>query len=300
MTAIHIQQLCKTYKGGFQALKGVDLSIKKGSFFGLLGPNGAGKSTIIGILSNLVNKTSGSIDILGQPMDIKSKSHSIHIGVVPQEFNLNMFEPCMQIICNQAGFYGVDYKTAKKRAEKYLKKMGLWDKRNTPSGQLSGGLKRRLMIVRALIHEPQILILDEPTAGVDITLRHSMWSFLSELNEAGLSIILTTHYLEEAEKLCDTIAIINHGQVLKVGDKQTLINTLKKEQLILHCKPFDHEPILENVAIKSVSNHNITLMIDETKQLSDIISELEKQAIFVNRISQANSKLEDLFLELVS
>ncbi|MCO3540956.1 ABC transporter ATP-binding protein, partial [Pseudomonas aeruginosa] len=214
-SALSIRQLTKTYGNGFQALKGIDLDVAEGDFFALLGPNGAGKSTTIGILSTLVNKTSGSVSVFGHDLDKDPAGLKRCLGVVPQEFNFNQFEKVFDIVVTQAGYYGIPAKIAKERAERYLTQLGLWDKRNEASRMLSGGMKRRLMIARALVHQPRLLILDEPTAGVDIELRRSMWSFLTELNQEGISIILTTHYLEEAEQLCRNIAIIDHGEIVQ-------------------------------------------------------------------------------------
>ena len=232
--ALEILDLYKTYKNGVQALSGINLNVKQGDFFALLGPNGAGKSTAIGIISSLVNKTSGSVKIFGHDIDTELETAKSFIGLVPQEFNFNQFEPTVEIVVNQAGFYGINRKIAYQRAEKYLKQLSLWDKRHTIARELSGGMKRRLMIARALVHEPKILILDEPTAGVDIEIRRSMWKFLKEINQQGTTIILTTHYLEEAESLCKNIAIINNGVVIESSGMQTLLAKLHVETFVLN------------------------------------------------------------------
>lgn len=235
-TALSIRQLTKTYGNGFQALKGIDLDVAEGDFFALLGPNGAGKSTTIGILSTLVNKSGGTVNVFGHDLDRDPSGLKRCLGVVPQEFNFNQFEKAFDILVTQAGYYGIPAKIAKERAERYLNQLGLWDKRDVSSRMLSGGMKRRLMIARALIHQPRLLILDEPTAGVDIELRRSMWSFLTELNREGITIILTTHYLEEAEQLCRNIGIIDHGQIVKNTSMRELLSQLHVETFLLDLK----------------------------------------------------------------
>ena len=231
MSALTIRNLTKTYANGVQALKGIDLEVKKGDFFALLGPNGAGKSTTIGVISSLVNKSDGDVSIFGYSLDTQRSLAKKQIGVVPQEFNFNQFEKVFDIVVTQAGFYGIPGPLARERAEKYLRQLGLWDKRDKQSRTLSGGMKRRLMIARALVHEPELLILDEPTAGVDIELRRSMWDFLTKLNEQGKTIILTTHYLEEAESLCRHIAIIDHGVIAENTDMKSLLEQLQVEKI---------------------------------------------------------------------
>lgn len=233
MNAIEITGLKKTYAGKFEALKGVDLNVAEGDFFALLGPNGAGKSTLIGILASLVIKSAGEVKIIDADIDKDMARAKSYLGLVPQEFNLNIFEPPMQILVNQAGYYGISPAIAKKRAEKYLKDLGIWDKANTPTRMLSGGMKRRLMIARALIHEPKILILDEPTAGVDIELRKLIWTFLTELNQKGTTIILTTHYLEEAESLCRNIAIIDNGKIITHTAMKKLLSKLDQQTYVV-------------------------------------------------------------------
>ncbi len=231
--ALEINTLEKTYKGGFQALKGIDLTVKQGDFFALLGPNGAGKSTTIGVITSLINKSAGKVKVFGYDIDTDLEKAKSFIGLVPQEFNFNQFEPLMNILVNQAGYYGVDRKTALLRAEKYLKQLSLWDKRNSAARELSGGMKRRLMIARALMHEPKMLILDEPTAGVDIEIRRGMWDFLQTLNAQGITIILTTHYLEEAESLCRNIAIIDGGEIVENTSMKRLLAQLDGETFVL-------------------------------------------------------------------
>jgi ABC-2 type transport system ATP-binding protein len=247
--ALKISQLKKTYDNNFQALKGIDIEVKKGDFFALLGANGAGKSTAIGIICSLVNKTEGDIEVFGYNIDTQREQVQEHIGLVPQEFNFNIWEPVLEIILNQAGYYGIDRNTAKQRAEELLKHLDLWDKRNELAQNLSGGMKRRLMIARALIHNPKLLILDEPTAGVDIEIRRSMWGFLSQLNKAGTTIILTTHYLEEAESMCNNIAIINKGKVIESTSMKELLSRLQVETFVLDLKePLEQLP--ENCKLK--------------------------------------------------
>ena len=298
---INIHNIKKVYQDGFQALKGISLSIKQGSFYGLLGPNGAGKSTLIGILCGLVNKSDGHISILGFDHDKEAQQCRQLIGIVPQEFNFNIFESCLQIVCNHAGYYGVPYKKAKPLAEKLMKKLGIYDKRHRPAGQLSGGQKRRLMIVRALVHQPKVLILDEPTAGVDIALRHTMWHFLSELNQEGLTIILTTHYLEEAEKLCDQLAIIHQGQVLAEGKTQNLLDNLKNERFLLKCHPFNQQELSGNQErIQIKDEEHLLITIKQEEDIFPILEDLNKQGVKVRRVINQANRLEEVFLNLVT
>ncbi|MDH5470402.1 MAG: ABC transporter ATP-binding protein, partial [Gammaproteobacteria bacterium] len=232
-SALTIRDLKKTYAGGHQALKGVSLDVAEGDFFALLGPNGAGKTTLIGIITSLVNKSGGTVEVFGHDIDRELSDAKACLGLVPQEFNFNMFEPVIEVVANQAGYYGITRDEALVRAEQYLKHLDLWDKRRMMSRNLSGGMKRRLMIARALVHRPRLLILDEPTAGVDIEIRRSMWAYLREINAAGTTIILTTHYLEEAESLCRNIAIIDEGELIENTSTRQLLNTLSKETFIL-------------------------------------------------------------------
>ena len=251
MPALAISGLTKTYQGGVQALKGIELEVQQGDFFALLGPNGAGKSTTIGIISSLVNKTQGSVSVFGYDLDTHLTQAKSCIGLVPQEFNFNQFETVLQIVVNQAGYYGVPRNIAKQRAQKYLSQLDLWEKRNDPARTLSGGMKRRLMIARALMHEPKLLILDEPTAGVDIEIRRSMWAFLQEINAAGVTIILTTHYLEEAEMLCRNIAIIDKGIIVENTSIKTLLSKLNIETFVLDVQTDKTVIVLTDVNIRS-------------------------------------------------
>lgn len=301
MPALAIDNLHKTYKGGVIALTDVSLRVEQGDFFALLGPNGAGKSTMIGIITSLVEKSSGSVkifdnDLIKTPSLAKSK-----VGLVPQEFNFSLFETVEQIVVNQAGYYGVDYKTAKQRAEKYLKQLDLWDKRNTVSRNLSGGMKRRLMIARALLHEPKLLILDEPTAGVDIELRRSMWKFLQELNEQGLTIILTTHYLEEAEMLCRNVAIINHGKIIENTSVKDLLKKLDRETFILDIdRTLSEAPYLPGYKIKLVDNHTLEVEISTSQNLNQLFTLLDEQHISITSMRNKTNRLEELFVHIVN
>ena len=299
MNALSIKGLTKAYKGGTEALKGIDLVVKKGDFFALLGPNGAGKSTAIGIISSLVNKTQGDINIFEyslatQPIEAKSC-----IGLVPQEFNFNQFEPVIQIMLNQAGYYGVPKNVAKPRAEKYLKQLDLWDKRNSPARQLSGGMKRRLMIARALMHEPRMLILDEPTAGVDIEIRRSMWSFLQEINQQGVTIILTTHYLEEAEMLCRNIAIIDKGIIVKNTSMKALLATLNIETFVLDLSKNLRSLSLDGFESRLVDQHTLEVDVPKKAGLNSVFEQLTQKQIQVFSMRNKSNRLEELFVRMV-
>ena len=279
--------------------KTVTIFVPSGSFFGLLGPNGAGKSTTISILCCLIQATSGSVkidgfDILSHPVDAKQA-----LGVVPQEFNFNIFESCLQIVTNQAGYYGVPASVARPNAESLLKRLGLGEKLDTPAGRLSGGQKRRLMIARALVHQPKILILDEPTAGVDISLRRTMWEFLSEQNEAGLTIILTTHYLEEAEQLCDQLAIIDKGKIVSEGQTKTLLDSLSKETIRLQCLPHSTPPEVDGLTFEEIAPFTYKLSLPQSVSLRSLTEELARQDISVFRVQNVQNRLEELFLDLV-
>ena len=299
-SALSIRQLTKTYGNGFQALKGIDLDVAEGDFFALLGPNGAGKSTTIGIISTLVNKTSGTVNIFGHDLDRNPAQLKRSIGVVPQEFNFNQFEKTFDIVVTQAGYYGIPPKIAKERAEQYLTQLGLWDKRDAPSRSLSGGMKRRLMIARALIHEPRLLILDEPTAGVDIELRRSMWTFLTELNEKGITIILTTHYLEEAEQLCRNIGIIDHGTIIENTGMKTLLNKLHVETFLLDLKdPMKAAPHLVGYPSQWVDDHTLEVQVDKTIGITALFAQLALQDIQVLSLRNKTNRLEELFVGLV-
>jgi ABC-2 type transport system ATP-binding protein len=299
MNALSIKGLTKTYKGGTEALKGIDLAVKQGDFFALLGPNGAGKSTAIGIISSLVNKTQGDVDIFEyslatQPIEAKSC-----IGLVPQEFNFNQFEPLIQIMLNQAGYYGVPKDVAKPRAEKYLRQLDLWDKRDSPARQLSGGMKRRLMIARALMHEPRMLILDEPTAGVDIEIRRSMWSFLQEINRQGVTIILTTHYLEEAEMLCRNIAIIDNGIIVKNTSMKALLATLNIETFVLDLSKNLSSLTLDGFECRLIDEHTLEVDVPKESGLNSVFEQLTQKEIQVLSMRNKSNRLEELFVRMV-
>ena len=299
-SALSIRQLTKTYGNGFQALSGIDLDVAEGDFFALLGPNGAGKSTTIGILSTLVNKTSGTVNIFGHDLDRNPAALKRSIGVVPQEFNFNQFEKTFDIVVTQAGYYGIPAKIAKERAEKYLTQLGLWDKRDTPSRSLSGGMKRRLMIARALVHEPRLLILDEPTAGVDIELRRSMWSFLTELNEQGTTIILTTHYLEEAEQLCRNIGIIDHGTIVENTSMRQLLGQLHVETFLLDLKhPLQAAPQLIGYPSQLLDASTLEVQVDKAVGITGLFTQLAAQNIEVVSLRNKTNRLEELFVSLV-
>lgn len=302
--ALEIKDLRKTYRNGMQALSGINLEVVQGDFFALLGPNGAGKSTAIGIIASLVNKTSGTVKILGHDIDNELETAKSCIGLVPQEFNFNQFEPAVEIVVNQAGYYGINRKLAYQRAEKYLKQLGLWGKRHDNARELSGGMKRRLMIARALVHEPKILILDEPTAGVDIEIRRSMWKFLREINQQGTTIILTTHYLEEAESLCKNIAIINNGVVIENTGMKNLLARLHIETFILNTDETIQDKLQHWESSKGCDLRVIddtTLEIDVSKEysLNNLFAELGKRNINITSMRSKSNRLEELFVNLV-
>ena len=299
-SALSIRQLSKTYDNGFQALKGIDLDVAEGDFFALLGPNGAGKSTTIGIISTLVNKTGGQVSVFGQDLDQQPSALKRCIGVVPQEFNFNQFENAFDIVVTQAGYYGITRRVAKERAERYLKQLGLWEKRSVPSRMLSGGMKRRLMIARALVHEPRLLILDEPTAGVDIELRRSMWTFLTELNQQGITIILTTHYLEEAEQLCRNIGIIDQGVIVENTSMKALLKTLHVETFVLDLKePQLLLPQLPGYPAQLLDAHTLEVQVEKDQGISALIQQLSSQNIEVLSLRNKTNRLEELFVSLV-
>lgn len=298
--ALSIRQLTKTYGNGFQALQGIDLDVAEGDFFALLGPNGAGKSTTIGILSTLVNKTSGTVNVFGHDLDRSPSALKRCIGVVPQEFNFNQFEKTFDIVTTQAGYYGIPSKLAKARAEQYLTQLGLWDKRDVPSRMLSGGMKRRLMIARALVHQPRLLILDEPTAGVDIELRRSMWSFLTELNEQGITIILTTHYLEEAEQLCRNIGIIDHGRIVENTSMRELLGKLHVETLLLDLKDAQLvPPQLLGYPAQMLDAHTLEVQVEKSQGITELFRQLANQNVEVLSLRNKTNRLEELFVSLV-
>ena len=301
MNALYINNLQKTYKNGVNALKGVDLSVKEGDFFALLGPNGAGKSTAIGIVCSLVTKSSGLVEVFGTSLDTNSADVRMHIGLVPQEFNFNIFEPVREILINQAGYYGINRKEATERAEVYLKQLDLWEKRFDMAKELSGGMKRRLMIARALMHRPKLLILDEPTAGVDIEIRHSMWQFLKKVNAEGTTIILTTHYLEEAENLCNNIAIIDHGITIEQTQMRSLLNRLHLETFILYLtEKIETLPDCGDYAVRLVDEATLEVDVNQQQNLSDIIHRLRECGVEVDSMKNKTNRLEQLFISMMN
>ncbi len=297
--AISIKDLDKTYANGVEALKGVSLEVQQGDFFALLGPNGAGKSTIIGVISTLINKSGGSVEVFGRSVDTHIYETKLDLGVVPQEINFSQFEKVKDIVLTQAGYYGLPGKLARERCEKYLKKLGLWEKRSERSRSLSGGMKRRLMIARALVHEPRLLILDEPTAGVDIELRRSMWNFLTEINANGTTIILTTHYLEEAEQMCRNIAIIDEGEIIENTSMKKLIGELDSQVFILDTanevngKP---EITIDDVLIHRIDAHSLEVKVPNGKLINEVFKELDKQGLEISSMRNKTNRLEQLFL----
>jgi len=300
MNALSVRGLTKTYKNGIQALKGVDLDVEQGDFFALLGPNGAGKTTLIGIVTSLVNKTGGTASVFGHDIDRELEAAKTCIGIVPQELNFNQFETPYTIVVNQAGFYGIPRHVARERAEKYLKQLQLWDRKDKMSRGLSGGMKRRLMIARALVHEPRLLILDEPTAGVDIEIRRSMWDFLREINEQGTTIILTTHYLEEAETLCRNIAIINGGLIVERDRMSNLLRRLNTETFVLNLRnSLSAAPKLEGYGITLVDDHTLEVETAKEQNLNDVFSRLSSLGIEVLSMRNKVNRLEEIFMRLV-
>ena len=301
INALSVRDLTKTYKNGVQALKGVDLDVEQGDFFALLGPNGAGKTTLIGIVTSLVNKSSGHASVFGHDIDRDLEVAKACIGVVPQEMNFNMFETPFTIVVNQAGFYGIPRPVAKARAEQYLKQLQLWDKRNGISRGLSGGMKRRLMIARALMHEPRLLILDEPTAGVDIEIRRSMWDFLREINERGTTIILTTHYLEEAETLCRNIAIIDGGRIVERDRMSSLLRRLNTEVFVLNLRSsLQQAPKLDSsIATRLTDDHTLEVEITKEQNLNEVFAQLSAVGIEVLSMRNKVNRLEEIFMRLV-
>jgi len=301
MLALSVKNLKKIYSNGLVALSGIDLEVAEGDFFALLGPNGAGKSTTIGILCSLVNKTEGEVKVFGNNIDTDLEAAKSCIGVVPQEMNFNPFEKIFQIVINQAGYYGIPRKIAIPRAEIYLRKMGLWEKRNQIALRLSGGMKRRLMIARALINEPKLLILDEPTAGVDIELRHELWHFLTELNQQGTTIILTTHYLEEAEHLCKNVAIIDHGEIIENSNMKMLINRLHVQTLVLDLQaPIETAPLLPEYPYRILDSTTMEVEFHKTQSLNKLFNDLSRQHINVASLRNKTNRLEELFVRIIS
>jgi len=300
MHALEVNKLKKTYANGVEALKGISLNVEEGDFFALLGPNGAGKSTLIGIISSLVNASSGEVKIFGTSVQEERSKAMSHIGLVPQELNFNQFEKPIEIIVNQAGYYGIDRKTALKRAEKYLRQLQLWDKHDKISRLLSGGMKRRLMIARAMVNEPKLLILDEPTAGVDIEIRRSMWEFIRKINEDGTTVILTTHYLEEAEELCRNIAIIDHGEIIQNSDMKSLLATLDIETFVLDLREsLPQVPDLEGMEFKLRDPFTLEVSVPKLKSLNALFSALDSSGVNVMSMRNKANRLEELFLRLV-
>ncbi|MCL1140025.1 ABC transporter ATP-binding protein [Shewanella pneumatophori] len=298
--ALVIDSLKKTYKGGVEAVKGISLTVNKGDFFALLGPNGAGKSTTIGVISSLVQKSSGKVSVFEHDIDTELELAKLCIGLVPQEFNFNQFETVQQIVLNQAGYYGVKRDVALERAEKYLSQLDLWEKRNSPARELSGGMKRRLMIARALMHEPKLLILDEPTAGVDIELRRSMWTFLTDLNQQGVTIILTTHYLEEAEMLCRNIGIIDKGVLVECTSMKSLLSRLNIETFVLDLKDdLAAVPVLNGVECRLTDGHTLEVDVAKEQGLNSVFVQLNEQGVQVLSMRNKANRLEELFVELV-
>jgi len=300
--ALEIKDLHKTYKNGVQALRGISLEVKQGDFFALLGPNGAGKSTCIGIISGLVNKSGGEIHIFNHSIDDEFIIAKSMLGTVPQEFNFNTFEPVDEIIINQAGYYGVPARIARRETEFYLKQLGLWDHRHSQSRRLSGGMKRRLMIARALVHKPRLLILDEPTAGVNIELRRSMWEFLEQINEQGTTIILTTHYLEEAERMCRNVGIIDEGEMILNSSMSQLLKQLNSEIFVLYLRDeLEQAPRLASFGnLVKLDQQSIEVEVPDRLTINDLIHELESQGIVVERMRNKVNRLEELFVKMTS
>ncbi len=300
MRALAIKNLTKTYSNGIQALKGIDFAVDTGDFYALLGPNGAGKSTAIGIISSLVNKTSGDVEIFGHNIDRELGAAKACIGLVPQELNMNLFETIQNIVVNQAGYYGIGRRLALKRAEKYLTNLRLWDRREDVARNLSGGMKRRLMIARALIHEPKLLILDEPTAGVDIEIRRSMWDFLQAINEAGTTIILTTHYLEEAESLCRHVAIIDEGRIIEDAPMSSVLRKLQSEVFVLSLRDsVSAAPQLEGFKTELRDDGDVEVVVESSNDLNSLFAVLSNKNISVVSLRNKANRLEELFMRLV-
>lgn len=301
MKALSVRNLTKTYASGVTALKGIDLDVEEGDFFALLGQNGAGKSTTIGIICSLITKTAGNVAIFNIDLDRDASLAKSQIGVVPQEMNFSLFEKVASILIHQAGYYGIPRQIAEKRVEIYLKEMGIWEMRDQPAFRLSGGMKRRLMIARALINEPRLLILDEPTAGVDIELRHHLWHVLTRLNQEGTTIILTTHYLEEAEQLCKNVAIIDHGEIIENADMKTLINRLDIQTLIVDLQqPLKNRPMLNNYNYRIIDDTCLEVEIKRGHSINELFNLLTRQHILVHSLRNKTNRLEELFIYLIT
>ncbi len=299
ISALRLSGVRKTYAGGVEALRGIDLTVQQGDFFALLGPNGAGKSTTIGVISSLVNKSSGTVEVFGHNVDTHLNDAKRCIGLVPQEFNFNQFETLLQIVVNQAGLYGVPYAEAQTRAERYLTQLDLWEKRHSSARELSGGMKRRLMIARALMHQPKLLILDEPTAGVDIEIRRSMWAFLKEINQQGVTIILTTHYLEEAEMLCRNIGIIDRGQLVECTSMKALLAKLDVETFLFDTANDARHATLTGFTHHAEDQHTLVVEIPKSQNLNEVFRQLTEQGIEVLSMRNKANRLEELFVALV-
>lgn len=300
MLALEVDNLRKTYANGVEALKGVSLDVAEGDFFALLGPNGAGKSTMIGIISSLVNPTGGDVRVFGASVREQRSLAMSYLGLVPQELNFNQFEKPLEIVVNQAGYYGIPKHEAAERGEHFLKKLQLWDKHDKPSRMLSGGMKRRLMIARAMVNQPRLLILDEPTAGVDIEIRRSMWELIEEINAAGTTVILTTHYLEEAEQLCRNIAIIDHGQIVENTGMRELLGKLDFETFVLDLRePVHNAPELPEMAISMRDENTLEVTVPKSKSVNALFAELDERGIHVLSMRNKSNRLEELFMRLV-
>lgn len=300
MQALQVQNLTKTYANGVQALKDISLEVQEGDFFALLGPNGAGKSTLIGIITSLVNATAGSALVFGDSVQTHRSLAMSHLGLVPQELNFNQFEKPLEIVVNQAGYYGIPRHIALERAERYLKQLQLWDKHDQWSRSLSGGMKRRLMIARAMVNEPKLLILDEPTAGVDIEIRRSMWGFIREINEQGTTVILTTHYLEEAEQLCRNIAIIDHGRIIENTSMRSLLSKLDVETFVLDLREsVSGAPQLNGMEVQVRDDRTLEVSLPKQESLNEMFAQLDRQGIHVVSMRNKSNRLEELFMRLV-
>ncbi|MDT8399633.1 MAG: ABC transporter ATP-binding protein [Pseudomonadales bacterium] len=299
--AISIKDLHKTYKNGFKALKGISLDVKQGDFFALLGANGAGKSTTIGVIATLVKKTAGSVEVFGKDVDTNTYETKLDLGIVPQEVNFNHFEKVIDIVVTQGGYYGLPARIARERAEKYLRQLGLWDKHDQAARMLSGGMKRRLLIARALVHEPKLLILDEPTAGVDIELRRSTWEFLQKINKAGTTIILTTHYLEEAETLCRNVAMIDQGMIIENTSMKKLLQTLNRELFVLDARePMTSAPVLPGFTVELLDEHSLEVGVEGSQDINAVFEHLSRQGVRIKSMRTKSNRLEQLFLSLLN
>lgn len=300
MNALSVRQLTKVYSTGITALNSINLDVAEGDFFALLGQNGAGKSTTIGIICSLIIKTAGKVLVFGHDIDVALSEAKSLIGIVPQEMNFSFFENVTQILINQAGYYGIPHRIARKRAETYLKEMGIWEMRDQPAFRLSGGMKRRLMIARALMNEPKLLILDEPTAGVDIEIRHTLWALLKNLNQQGTTIILTTHYLEEAEQLCKNVAIIDHGEIIEHAKMKSLMGRLKMQTLQLDiAKPLTHVPHIDGYVCKLLDEMTLEVELHRGQSINELVELLSRQHIIISSMRNKTNRLEELFIHLI-